>query len=213
MLISYYNCHQNYWIFIWLKSVWFCNLLLFLFITNSFVLILHIFFLHPVCIWTSAEQLCKPVVFCKVTVPMLTVMLYKLQRTKHNLIYRTAMLCNSDITFWTYSFPCTLAKCDSSITLLSVYQWGPIKMLAHKKQKKVFFITTELTFPPTHSFNIHLSIFSYLRVSAPSLLGGIRGQVSDREGMVSNAACLETDADRPVFRVEKEESSWRLLGF
>lgn len=80
-------------------------------------------------------------------------------------------------------------------------------MLARKNQKKVFFITTELTFPPTHSFNIHLSIFSYLRVSAPSLLGGIRGQVSDREGMVSNAACLETDADRPVFRVEKEESS------
>lgn len=79
-------------------------------------------------------------------------------------------------------------------------------------KRKIFFITTELIFLPAHSFRINLSIFSYRRVSTPSLLGGIREQVCDREGMVSNAACLETDADRPVFRVEKLKSSWRLLG-
>lgn len=47
--------------------------------------------------------------------------------------------------------------------------------------------------------------FLHSDVSPPSLSEGIRGQAGNREETVSNAACLETDADRPVLRIEKEK--------
>ncbi len=79
-------------------------------------------------------------------------------------------------------------------------------------KKKDFLHNHRSDFSTYSLFQNSSIFFSYLRVSTPSLLGGIREQVCDREGIVSNAACLATDADRPVFRVEKFESSWRLLG-